>query len=310
MKHLFYIIAVLTVSLLSLQSIAGNGDMVEKKKTVSETYTVSSADKISISNSFGQVKLNTWNRKEVKVDITIIGRSPSESKAQEILDKIRIEHGKNSTGVFFKTKMGEISTNGNKQNKKDKDYKAEGMEINYIVYLPSQNSIDISNSFGALEIGDFDGEAALESKFGSLVAGNLSNVKKLHVEFGKADVKAVNNGKLTIKFSKANIGKLSGSIQSSVEFCEVVDTRIDNTLKQFDLRSSYSTVAIALGKDLSADFDIKTSFGEMDNSSAFDIPEKKQDRKGPVFDKMYYGTAGKGTAKVTIKSEFGNIRLQ
>lgn len=310
MKHLFYIITVVTVSLLSFQGIAGNRDMVEKKKTVSETYTVSSADKISISNSFGQVKVNTWNKKEVKVDITIIGRSPSESKAQEILDKISIGHGKNSSGVFFKTKMSEISTNGNKQNKKGGDYKSEGMEINYIVYLPSQNPIDISNSFGALEIGDFEGEAVLESKFGTLVAGNLSNVKKLLVEFGKADVKAVNNGKLVIKFSKANIGKLSGNIESNVEFCEVVDTRIDNTLKQFDLKSSYSTVSIVLGKDLSADFDIKTSFGEMDNSSAFNIAEKKQNKEGPVFDRMYYGTTGKGTAKVTIKSEFGNIRLQ
>lgn len=308
MKHIFYIFTITASVLFAVAGFANERDMIEKKKTVAETYAVAASDKISVSNSFGQVKISTWNRKEVKVEITIVGRSPSESKAQEILDQIRIEHGKNSSGVFFKTKMEQVTTNNN--NKKGKDYKAEGMEINYMVYLPSTNPIDISNSFGALEMGDFEGEASLESKFGSLVAGNLSNVKKLHVEFGKADVKSAHNGKITVKFSKANVGKLSGNIQSNIEFCEVVDIRIDNTLKQFELKSSYSTVAIALEKSLSANFDIKTSFGELSNNSGFEISEKKSESKGPVFDKVYYGTVGKGTAKVTIKSEFGNVRFE
>ncbi len=309
MKQIFYILSFAVFTLLTLPAFAGERDMIEKKKTVSETYAVSSTDKITVSNSFGQVKINVWNKKEVKVEVTIIGRSESEDKAQEILDKIRVEHGKNSTGVFFKTKTDKITT-GSDKNKKGKEYKSEGMEINYIVYLPSQNPIDIANSFGSLEIGDFDGEASLESKFGSLNAGNLSNVKKLHVEFGKVDAKSVNNGKVVIKFSKAAIGKLSGNVQSNIEFCETVDLQIDNTLKEFDLKTSYSTVAIALGKSLSADFAIKTSFGEVDNNSAFEIAEKKSDSKGPVFDKVYYGTAGKGTAKVTIKSEFGKIKFE
>jgi len=306
MKHIFYIISIAAAVLLSFPGVAG--EVIEKKKTVSETYQVSAADKISVTNSFGQVKLNTWNKKEVKVDITIVGRSASESGAQELLDKIKIEHGKNSSGVFFRTKMEQLHTKNN--GNKNKGYKEEGVEINYIVYLPDQNPIDISNSFGALEIGDFSGNAVLESKFGSLTAGNLSNVKKLLVEFGKADVKSIHNGELTIKFSKANIEKLSGNIQSNLEFCEAVDIRVDNTLKQFDLKSSYSTVAVVLDKSLSADFDIKTSFGEMNNSSTFDISEKKQDTKGPVFDRSYHGTAGNGAARVTIKSSFGNIKFK
>ncbi|MBX3242683.1 MAG: hypothetical protein KIT80_03825 [Chitinophagaceae bacterium] len=307
MKKILYIAVVI---LFSLPVLAGEPGMIEKKKTVSQSYSVSAKDKVSLSNSFGKMVINTWNKNEVKVDVTIIGKSPSEAKAQEILDKIRIEHGKNSEGVFFKTKMDEVNTNGNKKGKDGQNYKEEGMEINYVVYMPSNNPVNASNSFGALEIGDFDGEAVLQSKFGSLTAGNLSNVKQLFVEFGKANVKSINNGKVTIKFSKANVGKLSGDIVSNFEFCEAVDIKIDNTLKQFNLKSSYSTVAISLGKSLSADFDIKTSFGDVDNSSAFDISERKTENKGISFDKTYYGTAGKGTAKVTIKSDFGKIKFE
>lgn len=111
------------------------------------------------------------------------------------------------------------NNNGNK--KKGKNYKQEGMEINYMVYLPAGNPLDASNSFGAMIIGNYKGEASLESKFGSLTAGNLANVKQVSVEFGKADIAAINNGKVTVKFSKAVLGKFSGNVSSNFEFCEV-----------------------------------------------------------------------------------------
>src|SRR5690606_22400506 len=125
-----------------------------------------------------------------------------------------------------------------------------------------------SNSFGAMIIGDYKGEASLESKFGSLTAGNLANVKQVSVEFGKADITAINNGKVTIKFSKAVLGKFSGNVSSNFEFCEVVNLGLDNSITQLNIRSSYSTLGIELNKGLSASFNIKTSFGDVDNNSA------------------------------------------
>ncbi|MBX3254155.1 MAG: hypothetical protein KF862_08455 [Chitinophagaceae bacterium] len=309
MKQIFYTLGIAIICAYSVAVPAYATPLVEKKKTYSKSYTVAAGEKIALSNSFGEMRLNTWNKNEVRVDVTIIAKANSEEKAREILDKICIEDGKTGDGVYFKTKMENVNTN-NKNNRSDKNYKQEGMEINYNVYLPNKNPVDALNSFGALVIGDFSGEVSLQSKFGSLTAGKLSNVKDVHVEFGKADISWINNGKVNIKFSKANLGGFSGEVNSSFEFCEAVNLKLDNSLTQLNLKSSYSTLEIGLEKNLSADFDIKTSFGDVDNSSSCDIREEESKGKhGPKFDKRYYGTAGKGTAKISIKSDFGKIKL-
>lgn len=280
--------------------------VVEKRKSYSKSYAVNNNDRIKLENSFGEMKFKTWDKNEIKVDVTIIAKSATAEKAQEILDNIRIEDGKNGDGVYFKTKADNINTN----NKKGKqDYKEEGMEINYAVYLPANNPLDASNSFGAMVIGDYKGEVSLQSKFGSLTAGKLSNAKQVHVEFGKANIEWVNNGKVTIKFSKATLGKFSGDVSSVFEFCEAVNIKLDNSISQLNVKSSYSTVEINLGKDISADFDIKTNFGDVDNGTSYAIKEEDNGKKGIRFDKHYSGTAGKGASKINIKSEFGKIKF-
>ncbi len=280
--------------------------VVEKRKSYSKSYAVNNNDRIKLENSFGEMKFNTWDKNEIKVDVTIIAKSATAEKAQEILDNIRIEDGKNGDGVYFKTKADNINTT----NKKGKqDYKEEGMEINYAVYLPANNPLDASNSFGAMVIGDYKGEVSLQSKFGSLTAGKLSNAKQVHVEFGKANIEWVNNGKVTIKFSKATLGKFSGDVSSVFEFCEAVNIKLDNSISQLNVKSSYSTVEINLGKDISADFDIKTNFGDVDNGTSYAIKEEDNGKKGIRFDKHYSGTAGKGASKINIKSEFGKIKF-
>ncbi len=290
--------------------LASNDPLVEKRKNYSKSYAVGSNERIMLNNSFGEMKINTWDKNEVKVDITIIAKAATDEKAQEILNKIRIEDGKNSDGVYFKTHL-ENMDNNNKGKKKDKNYKEEGMEINYVVYLPAKNPLNASNSFGALIIGNYQGEVSLESKFGRLSAGNLSNVKQVLVEFGKADIELINNGKVTIKFSKADLGKFSGNVNSNFEFCDVVAIALDNTIVQLNVKSSYSTLEIGLNKGISANFDIKTSFGDIDNGTIYSIEEEKEkdSNRGPKFDKRFYGTAGKGAAKITIKSDFGKVKF-
>ena len=91
-----------------------NDPKFEKKKTYSKSYPVSASDKINLTNSFGEMKLITWDKNEVKVDATISTGSDDEARAQESLDRISIEDGKNGNSVFFKTKMANQDKNWNK----------------------------------------------------------------------------------------------------------------------------------------------------------------------------------------------------
>jgi hypothetical protein len=285
---------------------------VEKRKTYTKTYPLSGSDKVTLDNQFGELKINTWEKNEIKVDVTIIGRASTDEVAQKILDQISIEDGKGGGGVYFRTKFKNKNGNWNKGDKGDKkEYKEQGMEINYSVYMPAGNPLDASNQFGAMIVPDYRGPVELSSKFGSLTAGKLTNVKDVLIEFGEANIESINNGKLTVKFSSGtNVKKLNGDVDTRVEFSDKVKLVLDNNMKDLDVRSSYSTLFLDVANNFSANFDIRTSFGELDNKSSFSIKEEKEDdhdKHGPRFDKQYNGMSGSGSSKVKVKSDFGEV---
>ena len=162
-----------------------------------------------------------------------------------------------------------------------------------------------------MSLPDFNGPVELESKFGSLTTGKLMNVKNIDVEFGDAKIEHLNGGKLTIKFSKGTVGSMSGNLVLRFEFCDKIKIGLSNEVKDLDLKNSYTSVYLDADNNLSASFDVHTSFGEFKNKTSFVISEEKTDTEkyGPTFDKDYSGKAGSGSNKVKIRSEFGEVIL-
>jgi hypothetical protein len=273
-----------------------------KTKSVNKSYNVSSSDKLNIQNSFGSVKVTTWDRNEIKVDVAIEVSANTESLAQKMLDRITVTDGKSANEVSFKTSMKDVNnSNGDKTS----------MEINYTISMPSNNALTVSNEFGPTTISDFRGEVDLTSKFGSLTTGNLSSIKAIHVEFGKANLANITSAPVTIKFSKAVISKLSGAVKLNLEFCSSVRLSLDNNLTSLDLKTSYSTVNLKPLNGLQATYNITTSFGSFKNTSdvKFTSDEDDNNNRGPKFDFEYSGKSGSGSVPVKVKSSFGKIIL-
>jgi hypothetical protein len=185
------------------------------------------------------------------------------------------------------------------------------MEINYTISMPANNALTVSNEFGPTIIPDFRGEVDLTSKFGSLTTGNLSSIKAIHVEFGKATLANITSAPVTIKFSKAVISKLSGAVKLNLEFCSSVRLSLDNNLSSLDLKTSYSTVNLKPLGNLQASYNISTSFGSFKNTSdiKFTGDEDDNNDRGPKFDFEYSGKSGSGGVPVKVKSSFGKIIL-
>jgi len=273
-----------------------------KTKAVNKSYNVSSADKLNIENSFGSVKVTTWDRNEIKVDVAVEVSANTESLAQKMLDRITVSDGKSGNEISFKTSMKDINNSKGEKS---------SMEINYTISMPANNGLTVKNDFGATTIPDFRGEVDLTSKFGSLTTGNLSSIKNIHVEFGKANLANITSAPVTIKFSKAVISKLSGSIKLNLEFCNNVRLTLDNSLTNLDLKTSYSTVNLKPSGNLQASYNISTSFGSFKNTSdiKFSSDEDDNSDRGPKFDYEYSGKSGSGSIPVKVKSSFGKIIL-
>ena len=286
----------------------GDGD-VRKQKLINKSYPVTADDKLEIENQFGNVVVSTWDKPEIVVDIEISARASTEEKAQQIMNSIDVKDGKEGHNIWFKTKVGEIHNNDKNRNRGDNE---RGFYIDYVIHMPESNRLDIENSFGKTEIPAFKGLVSLTSKFGSLSTGKLDNVDQIDVEFGKANIASVTNGKIVFKFNKeSRIGKVDGTVKITSEFSQNVQLSVADELKELTVFESYSGVRVVVNKGISAQFDVHTSFGHFHNESELSINEDHGDKDdpGPHFDRDYSGRSGDGRARIKIKSSFGSIRV-
>lgn len=295
---------------ITLSVTAAEDPMAVKTKYVNKSYPLGPNEQITLDNQFGEMKISTWDKNEIKVDITIEAHANSDEQAQKILDNIFIEESKSGSGVSFLTKMKNQKNNWNNNGKRD--YKEMGMKIDYVVYMPAANPLNATNQFGPMTIPDLRGPVQLTSKFGSITAGKLSNVKIINMEFGEAKIESVAGGKLILKFGKADVRQVIGNVETRIEFCDKVRIGVDNNSKDLNIRSSYSNLYLNTPTNLSSSFDIKTSFGEFTNKTSFNLKKQGEDDEknyGPKFDKQFNGIAGSGSNRIKINSDFGEVIL-
>jgi hypothetical protein len=307
-KHInpFKCVALLVFALAPLLSMANTGDNVEKKRTISKSYTVGPDDRLSIENSFGNIVVTTWDKNEIQVDIEIGVHANSDDRAQRMMDQINVTDHQGDKEIGFKTEIGNMGKgkdNGGEDNRK--------FYVDYKVSMPSRNPLRIENSFGKINIPDFAGNASLTSKFGELTTGKIPNARIIHVEFGKAEIGDLNNADVVFKFnSKSTIAGISGNSKVDVQFCSQVSLFVDKSIGELSLFQSYSTIDLKVPDDLSAQFDVYTNFGSFKNRTGFNISKENEDgSSGPKFDNNYSGKAGSGSGKIKIKSSFGSVRL-
>ena len=90
-KSIAYSFFLFTTLIFAYKSYASAEPWIEKKKVITKTYQLSANQKVSITNTFGGVNVQSWERNEVKVEVTIKVSSNNERMAQEILDQIWID---------------------------------------------------------------------------------------------------------------------------------------------------------------------------------------------------------------------------
>jgi hypothetical protein len=315
-KHIKQLSPVFLFLALALPSIlrAGDGDEVEKKRTINKSYNVTAEDKLKVENSFGNVVVSTWDKNTIQVDIEIVAKGSTDEKAQRMLNGIEVKDEQTGHTISFKTKV-EVHNHDNEEEKdKDKHHDKGDRQfyIDYTIHMPAGNPLDLTNSFGQTTVPDFNGEVNLTSKFGGLTAGRLGNVQTLSVEFGKAEIAEVHNGKINFKFDdKSQIAKIGGNVKINTEFSGHVQFTIADNIDELTINDSYSSMRMIVPKELSAHFDVHTNFGSFRNGTDFKIPADHSDDEdnGPRFDKDYAGNAGDGKAKIRIKISFGDLKM-
>ena len=278
---------------------SGNRD-VEKRKVVERNYTVDEDVLLSIENRFGKVHINTWDKNEMDIRVEVIARRRTESRAQELLDKIEIKIDESSSTKRFVTDL-----QGSINNKNSESY-----EINYTINMPSNNPLELKNSFGDAYIGDISGDVNLKISYGDIQTKNLTGKSDIKLSFGDGEFESISTGEIDVKYSDMDVQKL-GVVRIEQGFSDLKITEAES----IDLRSKYGDVEIGSIKGIRgyvgfSDFSIDKLWYEMDMETSyaggFEVEEVSKEFKKVIVEGKFgsftfgfeEGTNGRFEAKL------------
>jgi hypothetical protein len=316
----------------NLEKQVASGDVKQKSKTFTKSYSVDGNDKLQIDNKYGKITVNTWTKNEVKVDVDIKAYANDDADAQKLIDQTNINSSKDNNVVNFATAInheenswwGTMTQNG-------KITKVRKVIINYTVYMPAKSALTINNKYGAVTLPNLDGKLNINNTYGGLIAKALTNTdnvivvrygdanigslsgSKLNVAYGTLDLTSGDNLDATLSYSPAKIGKLSTSGTFSVRYgngLEIGD--VSKNLKTLKINSSYAPIKLGSLNDTNADFDVTVHYGDFIYDGSTNVTSKTPDtEKGYSSTKNYKGHVGKGNNDkvITVKSNYSSVKF-
>jgi len=306
---------------------------VEKHKSYSKTYTLDGNDKIKLSNQYGKILVNTWDRHEVKVDVQIKAEAGDENAAQKLLDGVQIRDSKEADQVSFRTSI-ESNNNGSWKIWDWGNNKNHKLEIDYVVYMPAKTDLNVEQSYGSISLPDLDGKVRISSSYGSATAQKLSNPNndiegsygslkvenlngsKLEYSYGSVDIGECNNIKADLSYGSFKLGTLKGS--GDLDLSYVGGFKIEelgSSFKKLSVNSSYSGVSLGVPNNNNFDFDVTVNYGGFSyNEDKTTITSKNppDGSKRISMTKNYKGHFGKGSSssQVTIRTTYGGVNFE
>ena len=238
--------------LLLAHSVAvfANTPKQEFSRTMNREFGTTANGMTAVYNKYGTVNVKTWGNNSVKIDITIIVNAKDQRDADKMFERIKINFA-NAAGYVKAETMIAAKTSWWIDNNTCEDFK-----INYDVWMPSGNQLDLKNKYGNAYVANMSGKLTAEIKYGDLRTETVSNDADLNIAHGKVYLTRVNNlygqvsyGKLSLtharniqfdsKFSEINLENAA-----NVRLTSMNDDLVFGTLEDLRLQTKYSDLKI------------------------------------------------------------------
>ncbi|SKB87868.1 hypothetical protein SAMN05660226_03593 [Parapedobacter luteus] len=297
----------------------------QKEKVIEKMYPIRSHTKVSIANRYGKIKLHNWARREIKVAIRIRTAENSEKRAQEALDRVRIDESISENSISFKTNI--LADDSSWWSSLTSGATDRALQVDYEIYMPRENELALANRYGPIELGDRDGSVAISVSYGSLQAGRLQGPNNsLAVAYSSATIVYLNEGDVSVRYggfklseaekitlamstsSGGYIGKVNREADISLRYSGGFEMGLGPAIQKANIAASYSNVHIKPATDAAFNFSVSVSYGGFDyDHNRISIGSKSERSTS----KSYTGYWNKAVNNsVSISSRYGGVSLK
>lgn len=159
----------------------------EVTKEFHKEYTAGANTTLEISNRYGDVVVESWDKDQVVIDVKVTVELPNRERAQKLLGYIEVQFSEGENLISAKTIIDD------KFNFTGWGFDSKKFSIDYTIKMPVGTALTLANKYGNTDINELKGLVNLNIKYGNLTAGKLTrgNVKPLNsvnLAYGKGSI--------------------------------------------------------------------------------------------------------------------------
>ncbi len=237
--------------LLLLVLFSFNGNAQKAERIINKSYPLESEGILSLSNSYGNMTLNQWDKEEVKIQITVTVEGGSQDRAEELLKNITFDFEASPSLVSVKTQLphqtGSWWKNWSLFGSKSIDY-----SIDYVVQHPKSANVNLSNSYGSIYTDELDGKASIRCSYGKLVAERMNHEdNQIDLQYSPGStIDYFKSGTIEIDYSGISI-ETAETISLDADYSKCIFERLND----LDFEADYGSLRIGEISVLKGDAD-------------------------------------------------------
>lgn len=245
-------------------------------KQINRRFKVTPETQIEITNKYGNIKINTWEKDSIVFDIKIKVEDKKLSRLEKLISEVDFDFVNSQHYVTARTKVGENRSGLEKEvlNFKETVLQSDGkIEIDYTVWMPETNQLKVENKFGDIYIDDYLGDIEITLSNGNLKSHDFSGKANLKLSFADATINQLKTARLDCNYSEVYIKKASklqvSSKSSDFEINELNELNTDSRRDKFRIqeigvlsaKGSFTNYRIT---EITESLNVKTEYGDLD----------------------------------------------
>ncbi len=253
-------------------------------KTEVKTFDISPSGKVTVENVNGSIKVESWEKNQVMLEITKTVKADDQEEADDYFDKVRVEidngsdyldvrthYPNNEWGGFWHWLFHGGSGNAN---------------VEYVLKVPSTIKLDAGSTNGNIEI---------HSVTGGVKASSTNGNVEIHTATGGVEANSTNGW--------LNLDDVGGKVDGSTTNGGITAAISDAVgLHELKLETTNGSIKVYCSQDLNADVSAHTTNGSIHT----DFPVTIQ---GDFDRKSFEGKINKGGTPIYLHTTNGSIEI-
>lgn len=231
---------------------------------------------VVVESSFGSITVTGADVADCDITAEIHVQAPTEQKAQEIAEQVKIKLIHNEATLLIKVEKPRLTNNCS-------------VGVSFDITVPKQTNLECHTSYGQIKVANINGKVKGKTGFASIKAKSIDGSLHLQTSYGSINCQDITSAELTAISSFGSI-----DIACSPATPPEINANIS---------TSYGSIEFLTPPEFSGFVDLTTSYGSIKTDLPITV-------KGDLGKQRIKGTIGYGQGKLNLTTSFGSIRIK